>query len=58
MVRLFFDENKVSFKNLDAQYQAQTQVPTPSPEDTATDIPIPGPKDQPIPTQPGWQPQP
>ncbi len=58
LVRLFFDENKVSFKNLDAQYQAQTQVPTPSPEDTATDIPIPGPKDQPIPTQPGWQPQP
>ena len=51
LVRLFFDENKVSFKNLDAQYQAQTQVP-------ATDIPIPGPKDQPIPTQPGWQPQP
>ena len=58
LVRLFFDENKVSFKNLDVQYQSQTQVPTPTPEESATDIPIPGPQDQPIPTEPGWQPQP
>jgi replicative DNA helicase len=58
LIRLFFDENKVSFKNLDAQYQAQTQVLTPASEDAAADIPIPGPKGQSAPAQPGWQPQP
>ena len=58
LVRLFFDENKVSFKNLDVQYQTQTQAPSPAPEESTTDIPIPSPTDQPMPNEPGWQPQP
>ena len=48
LCRLFFDENKVSFKNLDKEYQHMT----PPLEENTDDIPIPGRKTH---AQIGWQ---